>query len=1539
MAGSVSPSRISDPRPQVISASSTRIIEESGLRPLPRPIWKARNVSHRTLGAVAVLWLSSLTTALCMQTLALRHVGSDLADAPLWCHVAFHIPWMFSLLWSMYGGLGYGLIIQFTASLLLAGSASRPWFSGPLALIVFAGIQSAFSIDPRLRTMPSLGAFVFSSFCAAVTLSLAGLMFGSTIALTSWASLWFWHFILDLALTCPFAILFGGSIERMKRIGFGYLPELRVTVPQQFLALLLSLLILIAFCVTWTVAADASINLAIKDLPIGPHARRTLLEAQQSAAFRKAALVAGLLGAVSGGAALVILVLRKKREQLRDEVQRNTENLRRRHLQLATLQQVTESANRSSEGEAVYRELAQILARMTDAAQVAIYVPDSRDNTSLRLIEGSCIRPLYFVHREYLRVDSPPIGDCFRSGTVTTIPEALALYVDDEALRAQYLGSNLESLLAIPITGERAIVGVASVFFDRRYEPDEEERRLFNLIGRAVGAALERTEIHAKARRFAGDLGGLYRFSQQLASEGDERALLKVAAPAARRLLQARTSVIFLVNGEGDAATLDCATCDADPERTVALQSLRISTNDSGLIAEAVREIRTTGIGIRGMSSTQQVLTTGWNENAAMVVPLSAAPGESGSAGVFVWTFDARVVLGLEESGLAEEIARQTAAGLRRARLIEKTRRQATELKLLEQIGRTLSQRLTMSYTLEQSVENVNKIIAAKWAGVMVFDTNTQMLRMRATNMTHPGAKDVSIPLSAQSLAITCLKQGKTLISSDMFNDPRCNQEMNKRFRTASGVCVPLGPHGQRFGVLMVYNPEPGEFSADEVRRLEQVAQLASAAIERSKLYEEACQRADELILLNEVGHLLVENPALESTLQRIADLVCRSFQLSGAGFLILNDKREALISRGITGDYSPLLKHLRIPLDVKDITTQAFRTNQTLTVNRNDDSRVHRFLFKLLPNAVSGAVLPMSGVGGAVGVLGVWQKHAHVFLPRDLQVLAGIARLAAAAVSRDELGQALRASEKRLQEVVDGIHAMIVSIDPRGRILSFNAAAERVSGLNRESVLGQLLAQIVSPKPTERARIEAALEKAFKEKDCSQDLVLNWATPGAKERKIRWSSSFLCNPEGLPTGMVCLGIDITEQILLEAQLLQAQKMESVGSLAGGMAHDFNNLLGGIIGQCTLARAQSDDELMLSAMSKIESAAHRGADLTAKLMAFARKSVLQPRAVDLGALIKESSELLGGSLPRSIRVVTILSDQLPPVYGDPTQLQQVILNLCVNARDAMPRGGTLTLSAAPEPHGAPRGSADPAQAVPGILFEVSDTGTGMTEEVQHRLFEPFFTTKEPGKGTGLGLSVVFGIVRSHGGKIQCHSQLGKGTRFSIHLPGTKPSLSALRSGAMAAIGSQAEMNAVRLALPNAAAFAGSEKVLLIDDDAILRDTMRQLLISLGYKVKTAIGGSDAITQLDKDPDYTPDVLLLDVMMPGLAGFSLFSEIRTRQPHVPIILISGYSADQTVHSLLNAGARELIQKPFTLEKLAGAIRRALAPAQSEHPEIK
>jgi two-component system cell cycle sensor histidine kinase/response regulator CckA len=378
-----------------------------------------------------------------------------------------------------------------------------------------------------------------------------------------------------------------------------------------------------------------------------------------------------------------------------------------------------------------------------------------------------------------------------------------------------------------------------------------------------------------------------------------------------------------------------------------------------------------------------------------------------------------------------------------------------------------------------------------------------------------------------------------------------------------------------------------------------------------------------------------------------------------------------------------------------------------------------------------------------------------------------------------------------------------------------------------------------------------------------------------------------------------------------EEQLRQSQKMEAVGRLAGGIAHDFNNLLSIILSYSTMLGAdlESDDPVRED-LEEIQRAGERAATLTRQLLAFSRQQVLAPKIVDLNVVIAAMHKMLGRVIGEDVDFRSVTPPGLGNVKVDPGQIEQVIMNLVVNARDAMPKGGKLTVETAnvslDEPYAAEHAGVRPG---PHVMLAVSDTGVGMDRATQARIFEPFFTTKETGKGTGLGLSTVFGIVKQSGGHIWVYSEVGRGTTFKIYLP-------------------QAEGEATVAGKSGSAmSLRGSETILLVEDEEQLRKLARGILKKNGYHVLDAKDAADALAVRDRFSGRI-DLLLTDVVMPGMSGRELAERFVVAHPQIRVLFMSGYTADTVVHhGVLDAGIAYL-QKPLTPETLTRKVRQVL-----------
>lgn len=505
-----------------------------------------------------------------------------------------------------------------------------------------------------------------------------------------------------------------------------------------------------------------------------------------------------------------------------------------------------------------------------------------------------------------------------------------------------------------------------------------------------------------------------------------------------------------------------------------------------------------------------------------------------------------------------------------------------------------------------------------------------------------------------------------------------------------------------------------------------------------------------------------------------------------------------------------------------------------------------------------------------------------------------------------------LRISQSRLAGILDNADDAIISVDSNHQITLFNHGAERVFGYMADAIAGQPLDLLALPsdRETQRRLIAEFADSPEMSRRMGQQCAVTLRRKDGRDFPAEASISKL--ELAGETILTVILRDVTDRKALEDQLRQSQKMEAVGRLAGGIAHDFNNLLTAIIGysQLSLSRLRPGDSLRL-ALSEIEKAGQRAASLTSQLLAFSRQQILQPKVIDLNEIVVDISKLIRRLISEDIDLATALKPGIGPILADPGQIEQVIMNVALNARDAMPQGGKLTIETA-------NMELDEAYALQHALVKrgtytmlaISDTGGGMDEETKAQIFEPFFTTKEAGKGTGLGLSTVYGIVKQSDGHIWVYSEVGRGTTVKIYFPHIEGEAEPLSKGA------------VKEVLPR-----GSETILLVEDEEAVRKLIREVLEMNGYSVLEVAKAEDALTAAN-DPDKKIDLLLTDVVMPDMSGKALANLIGVIRPEIKVLYISGYTDNTIVHhGILDPGIA-FLQKPFTPDALVRKVREVL-----------
>jgi len=532
---------------------------------------------------------------------------------------------------------------------------------------------------------------------------------------------------------------------------------------------------------------------------------------------------------------------------------------------------------------------------------------------------------------------------------------------------------------------------------------------------------------------------------------------------------------------------------------------------------------------------------------------------------------------------------------------------------------------------------------------------------------------------------------------------------------------------------------------------------------------------------------------------------------------------------------------------------------------------------------------------------LGTWSEpvRRHFFVGRDMTE----SRLAQ---------ETLRESEQLARGIIDTALDAFVQMDDDGTISDWNSQAEKIFGWSRSEALGQNLGELIIPH-IHRAAHKSGLQRFLRTGEghiLGHRLEIEARRRDGKEIKVELSITALRRRNGVVfNGFVR---DLTDKIAAEDRIRQAEKMEAVGQLTGGIAHDFNNILTVITGTIEILAEAVENDPQLAAITKmIDEAAARGADLTQHLLAFARKQPLQPRETDLNTLIIETSKLLRPTLGEQIEIESVFEDEACLATVDPNQLATAILNLAINARDAMPHGGKLIIetrsAVLDENYASTHSDVRPGRYA---LIAVSDTGTGIPAAILDKVFNPFFTSKQPGKGTGLGLSMVYGFVKQSAGHIKIYSEEGHGTTIKIYLPpGTGVSLAPEAAIAPVIQG-------------------GNETILVVEDDRLVREYVLTQLRSLGYVTLDAANGAEALAIIAAGNQF--DLLFTDMIMPGaMNGRQLATEVQKSKPGLKVLFTSGYTENAIIHhGRLDTGVL-LLAKPYRKSDMAGMIRKALA----------
>jgi PAS domain S-box-containing protein len=713
------------------------------------------------------------------------------------------------------------------------------------------------------------------------------------------------------------------------------------------------------------------------------------------------------------------------------------------------------------------------------------------------------------------------------------------------------------------------------------------------------------------------------------------------------------------------------------------------------------------------------------------------------------------------------------------------------------------------------------------------------------------------------------IRTGKPSTIQDMINECQYEPSRSKAMKTGivAAYALPLVVKGEIWGGISLLSQTAGTEDREERELLSQLGQDLSYGIESFLNREKA--RDTELALLEseERFRLAFENANIGVCLVG-----------SDGRFLRVNDEMCRILGYDQHELESMTVSDVTHPEDL-DVSTAFI---EGAVAGKIDSSEFEKRYIHKKGHVVWGVV--------ASSLIRDTHGNPRYFISHLLDVTEA------------------RSSEERrtiLATVIEQAAEIVVITDTLGSIEYVNPAFERITGYSSPEVLGK------NPRILKSGEHDAVFYKTLWDTINSGSIWTGSFINKKKDGSLFQEDATISpvkNASGKIVRFVAVKRDVTESVELTKQLFQAQKMEAVGTLAGGIAHDFNNILQVALGYSEIMRNDPGlTERQKTDLNKIHIAAQRGADLVQRLLTFSRKTETRPQPLNLNHRIEELRKMIERAIPKMIDIQLVLNKDLYTINADPTQIDQVLMNLCVNARDAMPDGGKLIIETANIIFSSEYARSH-LHLTPGnyALLSVTDSGLGMDKETLDHMFEPFFTTKQVGEGTGLGLATVHGIVKSHGGHIHCYSEPGKGTIFKIYFPALEDE--------------EQQESAASEAAPQ----GGSETILLVDDDDAIRDIGSKLLTQVGYQVLTACNGKEG---LDIYKTYSQDIaiVLLDLGMPEMGGKRCLQGLLAFNPDVKVVVVSGYSARKEAFA---AGAKDFVGKPYSVGNLLKTIRSVM-----------
>jgi PAS domain S-box-containing protein len=878
--------------------------------------------------------------------------------------------------------------------------------------------------------------------------------------------------------------------------------------------------------------------------------------------------------------------------------------------------------------------------------------------------------------------------------------------------------------------------------------------------------------------------------------------------------------------------------------------------------------------------------------------------------------------------GIVTDLTEHVRSETLRAQAEETLAAYAERLRALHEIDQAILEARSPDTIAQAALQHIQRVVACQRASVAAFNPEITAATILATNPSRDNGLETGmlIPLEPFGSIIETLERDEIYAIDDIltFPDPPPIVQAQQLAGVRAFTCVPLTAQGKLIGALNLSAETPGTLGPEQMDLVFEIASQLAIAIQQADLYARVQRQADELEQrvterTAELEHrtLQLQTAAevardaaiahdLDGLLERAANLICERFGFYHTGIFLVDLQGEHAVLKAGTGEPGrEMIEHgHKLRVAEEGIVGHVVGSGEPRIALDVGADAVH-FKNPYLPDTRSEMALPLKVGERIIGALDVQSTEKAAFGEQDVATLQLMTDQLAIAIERTRLFEQTQAAlEERLRAVVSNAPIVLFAIDRDGVFTLSEGKGLEALGVKPGEHVGKSIYDVYSrfPHVLENVQLALAGEAVAPIVDIGDALFETWYTP-------------ICDEHGEITGAIGVATDVTEREHLETQIRQQERLAAVGQLAGGIAHDFNNYLTTIMLYAQiLLRNPSFPSKLANNVHTILDESRRAVSLVQQILDFSRRSMIETQLVDLASFIEEVTAILRRTLPENIQLIIEIEAGESIVNADPTRIQQALMNLALNARDAMPQGGDLHIGLSRldlrSDKRAQETDAFPVDMPDGewVCMTVSDTGVGMTEDVQAHLFEPFFTTKGT-EGTGLGLAQVHGIVKQHGGYIGVETELGQGSTFCIYLPAHEMESPEGTSG------------------PPAASPPGNgESVLLVEDEERVREALQEILVTLGYNVLAAKNGTEAMRIFESAKAI--DLVLTDVVMPEMGGIELVRALRSKNPDLKALAITGYMLPEDLAELHEAGIEDVISKPVEVSTLARAVHRLL-----------